>query len=424
VKLENPPDNGFKMPVRKGAAIQPQDADAPLRKLFRGLSRDELERAAIDQNKRIDELTNRDGANADTDKADSKQRILTLRSPDELLGFMFDDSDVILGDRLLAKGQPLVIAGQGGTGKSRLILQIIAAVVSGQKCFEFDTSGSELRWLILQTENSNRRLQQDIRKIKTWLGNDWPRFAEQVVIHTIENDDDGFVSLESPENQAAIQQSIETANPDCIVIDPLNDFAAGDLNKDADMKATVQMLARLCRRGNPQRAIVVLHHSLTGKAGAARATGFDRTSFSRNSKTLFAWTRGQINLAPVEADSNDRLVVACGKCSNGKEFAPFGVCLNQETMIYEIDPDFDLETWQSDLAGKTKSDAPDLSPKMVAGIVAELGKTSGAPKKSQLVKALRGETGCAPSGAYKAIERAERANKIHYSKVTKTYVSK
>jgi hypothetical protein len=93
-------------------------------------------------------------------------------------------------------------------------------------------------------------------------------------------------------------------------------------------------------------------------------------------------------------------------------------------MIYEIDPDFDLETWQSDLAGKTKSDAPDLSPKMVAGIVAELGKTSGAPKKSQLVKALRGETGCAPSGAYKAIERAERANKIHYSKVTKTYVSK
>ncbi len=252
--------------------------------------------------------------------AESEKRVLTLRSPDELLAMLFDDSDKILGDRLLAKGQPLVIAGQGGTGKSRLALQIVAAIITGRKCFDFETSGSELRWLILQTENTNRRLQQDLSRLKNWLGYDWQRFAQQVVFHTVENDDDGFVSLDAPDNQVAIQQAIESANPDCIVIDPLNDFAAGDLNKDADMKATVQMLARLCRRGNPNRAIIVLHHSLTGKAGAARATGFDRTSFSRNSKTLFAWTRGQINLAPVNADNNDCLIVACGKCSNGKEF--------------------------------------------------------------------------------------------------------
>jgi KaiC/GvpD/RAD55 family RecA-like ATPase len=413
----------MKIPKRNVAAIQPSDADAILRKLYGGLSRDELERAAIDASKRISELENRDDAKAGANENESPQRILTLRSPDELLGMVFDNSDIILGDRLLAKGQPLVIAGQGGTGKSRLILQIIAAVVSGQPCFEFYTCGSDLRWLILQTENSNRRLQQDIGKIKTWLGDDWPRFAEQVVIHTLENDDDGFVSLDSPDNQEAIQNAIETAKPNCIVIDPLNDFAAGDLNKDADMKATVQMLARLCRRGNPHRAIVVLHHSLTGKTGAARAVGFDRTSFSRNSKALFAWTRGQINLAPVEPDSNDRLIVACGKCSNGKEFSPFGVCLNPETMIYEIDPDFDLESWQTEMAGKTKSDAPDLSPKMVAGIVAELCEAGSAPKKPQLVKALRAETGCATSGAYKAIERAENAKKIHLNKKTKTYVT-
>lgn len=353
---------------------------------------------------------------------EAKQRILTLRSPDELLAMRFDDSDMIVGDRLLAKGQPLVIVGQGGTGKSRLLLQCVAAIVTGRKFLEFKTSGSELRWLILQTENSNRRLQQDLARIKTLLSDDWPRFAEQVVFHTIENDDDGFVSLDSPENQVAIQRAIETANPDCIVIDPLNDFAAGDLNKDADMKATVQLLSRLCRRGNPNRAIVVLHHSLTGKTGAARAMGFDRTSFSRNSKVLFAWTRGQINLAPVEPDSNERLIVACGKCSNGKEFPAFGVRMNPATMIYECDPSIDISAWQSEMTGK--SETADLSPEMVAGIVADLCKASGAPKKPQVVKALREETGCATSGAYKAIERAERAKKIHYTKVTKTYVTK
>jgi hypothetical protein len=353
---------------------------------------------------------------------ESKPRILTLRSPDDLLAMTFDNSDIILGDRLLAKGQPLVIAGQGGTGKSRLILQGIAAIVAGRMFLEFKTTGSKLRWLILQTENSNRRLQQDIAKIKPWLAGDWHRFAEQVVIHTIENDEDGFVSLDSADNQTAIQKAIEIAAPDCIVIDPLNDFAAGDLNKDADMKATVQMLARLCRRGNPQRAIVVLHHSLTGKTGAARATGFDRTSFSRNSKALFAWTRGQINLAPVEPDSNDRLVVACGKCSNGREFAPFGICLNPDTLIYECDPTFDLKAWQGEVNGKTESQ--DLSPNMVAEIVAELFEQGGAPKKTQIVKALRDKTGCASSGAYKAIERAEKVKKIQYNKTLKTYATK
>jgi RecA-family ATPase len=260
------------------------------------------------------------------DTSETKERVLTLRSPDYLLAMTFDDSDVILGDRLLAKGQPLVIAAQGGTGKSRLVLQIVAAIVTGRKCLAFDTGASEMRWLILQTENSNRRLQQDLARIKTWLGDDWPRFAEQVVFHTIENDDDGFVSLDSPENQMAIQRAIESANPDGIVIDPLNDFAAGDLNKDADMRATLQKLARLCRRGNPLRAIVVLHHSLTGKAGAARATGHDRASFARNSKTLHAWTRGQINLAPVDGDNMRSLTIPRSKylsCLMRAEICPW-----------------------------------------------------------------------------------------------------
>ena len=349
--------------------------------------------------------------------ADVKERVLTLRSPDELLAMQFDDSDIILGERLLAKGQPLVIAAQGGTGKSRLTLQIVAATVSSRKFLAFNTAGSELRWLIMQTENSNRRLQQDLARIKSWLGDDWPHFVEQVVFHTIENDDDGFVSLDSLENRAAIQTAIESARPDCIVIDPLNDFAAGDLNKDADMKATLQMLSRLCRRGNPNRAIIVLHHALTGKGGAVKATGYDRSSFARNSKTLHAWARGQINLAPVDGDNNDRLILACGKCSNGPEFQAFGIRLN-EAMIYECDPSIDVSAWQTEMNGKSES--ADLSPKFVAETCKELGN----PTKKELVKAVRDETGCANGSAYRAVERAERAKAIHYTKLNKTYVTK
>jgi len=124
----------------------------------------------------------------------------------------------------------------------------------------------------------------------------------------------------------------------------------------------------------------------------------------------------------VDADNNESLIVACGKCSNGKEFPAFGVRMNPDTMIYECDPSIDVSAWQSEMTGK--SETRDLSPDMVAGIVAELSMASGAPKKPQIVKALRDETGCGMSGAYKAIERAERARKIHYTKITKTYVAK
>ncbi len=134
---------------------------------------------------------------------------LTLRSPDQLLAMRFDDSDIILGDRLLAKGQPLVIAGQGGTGKSRLALQMVAAIVAGRKFLKFDTGARSTRWLILQSENSNRRLKEDLLRIQKWLGpDDWSRFNQQVSIHTIENDDDGLVFLDSEDNQRAIQDAV------------------------------------------------------------------------------------------------------------------------------------------------------------------------------------------------------------------------
>jgi AAA domain len=370
------------------------------------MSRRDLERGYVDMHQQLLEAVNRN----EQEPGAESQRVLTLRSPDELLAMPFDDSDIILGDRLLAKGQSLVIPGAGGTGKSRLALQMVASVVAGRKFLEFDTSGKDLRWLILQTENSNRRLKHDLSKIKSWLGKDWLRFAKQVVIHTLETDDDGFVSLEAQENQKAIEAAIKTANPYCIVIDPLNDFAAGDLNKDADMKATLQSLSRLCRRGNPQRAITVLHHSLTGKSGASRAVGFDRSSFARNSKVLHAWTRGQINLAPVEPESNDRLIVACGKCSNGKEFEPFGIVLNHDTLIYEIDDSFDLDEWQAEMSGNKKD--KDSEPLMTPERVRELCRAVMA--KAQLAKAIIADCGCARQVSYRYIGRAQKKGFIEW----------
>ena len=197
-----------------------------------------------------------------------------------------------------------------------------------------------------------------------------------------------------PTTKWQFKAAIESANPDGIVIDPLNDFATGDLNKDADMKTTLQTLSRICRTWKSTTSHNRFAPSLDWQGWRIKGRPDSTAPVSPAiQKRFMPGLVAQINLAPVDADNNDRLIVACGKCSNGREFPAFGVRLNTETMIYECDPTIDVSAWQSEMTGK--SETLDLSPDMVAGVVAELGKASGAPKKPQIVKAIRDEYGCA-----------------------------
>lgn len=348
-------------------------------------------------------------------KPDSAPRF-TIRRPSEIMAMSFDDSDMVLGDRLFALGQSLVIAAAGGTGKSRLLFQLIAACISGEKFLALDTGAPHLKWLILQTENSNRRLKGDIGNVHRWLNGTWNRFDAQVMIHTIENDVDSFVSLENPENVANISEAIEDSKADVICFDPLNEFSAGDLNKDVDMKATLQILTRVSRRTNPMRGILVLHHAITGRSGASKAIGYDRSSFARNSKALHSWARGQINIAPVDANNNDRLVFACGKCSNGKEFHPFAVRLDTESMIYQCDTEVDIADWEAEMSGQKSAEA--VTPEKVAELC------SGPKTKTELSKLIMNECGCSRATAFRHVYRAKMSRKLHFNKDLETYTAK
>jgi hypothetical protein len=341
-------------------------------------------------------------------------RKLSIRQPDEILAMQFDDTDKLLGDRLWAKGQPMTILGAGGTGKSRLLLQLAGAMITGRDFIGLETGGAGLPWLVLQNENSNRRLKEDLDALKNWAGDDWPLVNKSLYVHTLETDEDGIVSLADFENQKAIGDIIAEIKPGIIGFDPLGEFGIGDLNQDTDMRDSLRTITRLCKKGNPNRALAVLHHALTGKAGAVKATGYDRASFGRNSKVLQAWTRGQMNVAAVNPDNNDALVIACGKSSNGKEFPTFAVNLNPKTMIYEVAQDFDLESWQSSVSGKP------AGPIMTPSRIRELCPKSGAAKKD-LAKVIRDDCGCTYQSAYRYIRNCRE---ITQDKINEKYYPK
>jgi hypothetical protein len=260
-------------------------------------------------------------------------------------------------------------------------------------------------------------LQHDLSKLRAWLADDWPKFNDRLTIHTLETDTDGLVALDDPAAHAAIADAITSTRADVVGLDPLNDFAIGDLNKDADMRLTLTTLSRLVRRGNPHRSPVVLHHALTGKGGAVKVTGYDRASFARNSKALHAWTRAQVNLAPIDPATNDRLVVACGKCSNGPEFQTFAIKLNPDSLIYECDPSVDVAAWERDIAGQARRE-PLMNPERVAELC-RLPMTKG-----ELAKVIMEDCGCYRGSAYRYITRAEQARKLRFNKDRETYAAK
>jgi RecA-family ATPase len=248
-------------------------------------------------------------ANLEQERSDD----IIIRSAREIDDLKLDEHDCLLGDRLLSKSGKLVIAGPPGIGKTRWGLQLAAASITGADCCGIETHAEGLRWLVLQTENSNRRLQFDLRNLAKRYGDG---FLDHLFIHTIEGD--GILSL--VHSGSAIERVIDQFRPQFVMCDPTRDFVIGDPNSDRDMTETVFTLGRLCRSGDPMRAIVLIHHALTGKAGISKAAGWERIGYARNSKVLASWARAQINVAPENEDNNDRLVFVCGKNNDGKEF--------------------------------------------------------------------------------------------------------
>lgn len=321
----------------------------------------------------------------------SKPKSLTLRTIKELEAYVPPEGMKIFSNGYLERGNRTTVLGQGGIGKSRLIMQAALFCRAGRPFIGWNTEAKDAKWLFIQTENGNVRLQSDLVKMKqAFSEEEWDHINKGIRFHTIEEEHDGNILLDVPEVYARVAEAVASFDPDVLVIDPLRDAHSGDLNGDGDMTEVTRLLVKLSKTGGrSDRALLVLHHALTGRAGAAKGVGWDRGSFGRNSKVLQGWARAQINIMPGGADDSSWLVVASGKCSNYKEFEPFAIRLNEETMLYDVDPTFDLEAWKGDVAGeKPKKEVTEDA------LVAAIEKAGGKIEKSKLLADAMSIFGC------------------------------
>ena len=358
-------------------------------------------------------LFDEDGGDVD---AKPEPKKLTIRKMSEVIAMPRDEAENVLGDRLLGLGGKLVILGQGGIGKSRLATQLAVCICAGIPFGELHTHGMGKKWLVMQAENSNSRLADDFMALEKWLGPmDWEEIDKRIWFHTLETDDDCMISLKNKKTVQQIKDIIEEIQPDGVIWDSLYNFSLGDLNSDEGMSETIRTISECTKTGHALRMIILLHHSASGKAGAAKSVGWERVAFGRNSKALFNWARGQINVVPMDPSEPGKLVISCGKCSDGKDFPTFGLELNDETMIYETMKDFDLDAWVEEVNSKSHSK---VGRKALVEESIVVSLCASGVGHDHLVKKITEETGVSWSTGKRALKDAADSKAIfkHESK--------
>lgn len=307
---------------------------------------------------------------------------ITIRNFASVHAMKHDPRWNLLGGYMVTRGgRPTVVAGQPAIGKSRFVEQMAIDVTCGFDFCGLETHGKDTRWLLLQAENTPRRMDWDFSQMLRGSDPDiLERVNRNIWFLSPETDGDFFLrfrrSHEDPENDAMrrLRDAVQDFDPDVVVWDPLINFFGGESeNSNTDMKACVTDMLRISRHRRPDVAVIIVVHASGGKASTAKAWGFDSVHFHRGATSLIGDAGAAFNLAQAEEGNDERVMLACGKCSDGPRFEPRGLVLDKERMRWELDPDFNLEVWKGAVRDTPRagSDTRKLKPEMVLEILQE-----------------------------------------------------
>lgn len=338
---------------------------------------------------------------------------LSVLSLIEILTYQCRQDDNLLGDRILAAGEMLGFVGPGGIGKSRAMLNVAIACILGWPWGNLATRAQGKRWLFFQTENSIRRLQNELDAIMGALTPD----QQETVIQSLHilcpiKFEDRDVSVGNSESIRKMAMQVKRIQPDICVFDPLNDFFSGDnMNDEMQMKYTLGRMRMISQAISPDTAIVVVHHAGYGKASISEAFGYSRGAYGTGSKAFGRTVRAQINLVPGNATEQPPLIVACGKNNNGKEFKRFAMKLDEASMLYKPDAEFDFELFDEEIKeGRGRRGRQTKVPvSLVKLVLQQLGGTSTF---TELTKKIADAASCGRSAAVSGLKAAEKAGGV------------
>ena len=343
-------------------------------------------------------------------KADCETPVkpFTTRSWGGVLDAVLPPKRFVFGD-LFACGQVQTMYGQGGSGKSRLSLNLARNQVLGLPFLDVPTGAKPVRHLFVGSENDIYRWKIDCACMMRGLtADDRDKLSEHIRLTTLEDADDIAINLGDPDIVNKWRATLKEWPPDILWVDPWGDVLEGD-GFDRDVRSTIVTLRKLVGSANPDCGIVVLAHARTGALNLAQAVGFDAANFGKDSKALFSCSRAVINVGPHDQSETPDLVWAPSKNNNGKRTVPLRIRLDPLTLTYSMIEPLDVEAWLDEV--KSAANPRRKKASVPFDDDAVLGLAQTLMTVDELHMAVR-EWGVTKDGARGGIGRLERLGKL------------
>ena len=318
----------------------------------------------------------------------------TVWKPSQFVAYTPPADSVILGDSVLERGKWASLVGVGGLGKTRLALWLAICQIIGQDWCGLTVLGKPLRWIILSTETGLRRWKTDLSAMLASIDDlKKATIDENLLILALTDEEEADLNTGNVEVTRRLEATLHDNKPDVVVFDPFADMVDGDENKTEDVIRTLRTLRRIVRKEVPSAAVLVIHHGRTGAVNVVQAgDNYNAGNFGRGAKALFSMVRAEIQLAPGDRDDANKIVLLCGKNSDGPKFEPRGIIFNPVCRSYNDDPEFNFEAWRADVNGKRTGKVCTVADAVEA--VRQLAPVTGTEAKTgDIVRGIKDSTG-------------------------------
>jgi hypothetical protein len=274
------------------------------------------------------------GSALDTlDKATHRDRpLIEIVTLAEAKAYVPEPKTFLVGADMISLGEVTVIAGLPGLGKSRLANTLAFAGARGKGEWMGYVVRRPYRTLILQSENSMRRIQSEVKDLPESYG-EFVRFSKPTSL-----------SFGVPDFRHAVRRIFENWPFDVVIIDPWSDVVRDE--KFSDYQEGLENVMASLPPGDQRPAIVIVAHLKKGVLGDKRMTGRQLMGQVSGSMRLMQKARTAFMLQPASDDiSDDRVIFDCGKSNNDTPL-PMSAWYRRNGDFVTC-PIFDFDEWLS-----------------------------------------------------------------------------
>lgn len=297
---------------------------------------------------------------------------LTIHSVSDLLRAEFKYVTPVIAEGILPQGAGMILAGEGGVGKSLILLEWIIRLVMGWKILDIDVPTSRTI-KIFQRENIMEQVQFRIRKMLQ--GFQITNLPNKIFF----SDPETRYDLGQKASVKKIRNEIEECGADVFILDALSSFHHVNENDNILMRNMLDEVTWISRKTGA--AATIIDHF--GKPSKDRQDVAHRT---RGASAKRDWADTMLTITHRKHENKTLRQIDFIKIRNGPE---------RKSVLVERDGNFIHEITEEDMLVPVSK---------VKEILEDLG--GRADKQIELINEILRETGCTEKTARTAIKKA------------------